>query len=462
MSITVSPALAELRGRIRGRVVSPFDDDYDQQRAVFYNLARHPAAVVLAADADDVARTVTIARDTGLALAVRSGGHSMVGHGSVDDGIVLDVSGLDEITIDVDGRTAWVGAGVSAGAFTERAAEHGLGVGFGDAGSVGITGITLGGGVGYLSRAYGLTIDSLLAADVVTADGELVRADADSHPDLFWALRGGGGNFGVVTRLRFRLNDVSSTYGGMLVLPATPEVVDGFVAAAHDAPEELSTIANVMTAPPAPFVPPELVGQLIVFSTIVHLGPHEAGEQAMAPFRALATPLMDQLGPMAYPSVYPPEPPGGEEFHPTADGRTLFRDDFSRAEADFVVDHVRAGTAAMNAVQLRVLGGAVSRVPDDATAYAHRAHPLMVNVAVMAEDPAALAQHRPWLDAGKAALHQDGVDGAYVNFLAAEGPELVRAAYPGATWDRLRAIKRRYDPTNLFRVNHNIPPAEAD
>ncbi|HEY8339503.1 MAG TPA: FAD-binding oxidoreductase [Egibacteraceae bacterium] len=459
MSITASPTLAELQGRVRGRVVRPSDDDYDQRRTVFYNVARRPGAVVMAADADDVARTVRIAREEGTDLAVRSGGHSLVGHSSVDDGIVLDLSGLDEISIDVEGRSAWVGAGVTAGAFTTRAAEHGLGVGFGDTGSVGIPGITLGGGVGFLSRLHGLTIDSLLAVDVVTADGELVRADADSHPDLFWALRGGGGNFGVVTRLRFRLHDISSAFGGMFVLPATPEVVAGFVEVAHDAPEALSTIANVMTAPPAPFVPPELVGELILFSTIVHLGPHEAGEQAVAPFRALATPLLDQLGPMSYPSVYPPEE---GDFHPSAAGHTLFRDDFSRDEAAFVVEHVRAGTAAMNAVQLRVLGGAVSRVPADATAYAHRAHPLMLNVAAMAEDPAALEQHRSWLDAGDAALHQDGVDGRYVNFLGSDTPEQVRAAYPGATWDRLRAIKRRYDPDNVFRVNYNIPPADSD
>src|SRR3712207_7222544 len=215
-----------LRAVFDGRVISPDDDAYDSARGVFYgDTDRHPAAIVRARDASDVSRTVSLAREGGLELAVRGGGHSPAGHGTTDGGIVLDLSGMKNIDIDVPGRTAWAETGLTAGEYTAAAGAHGLATGFGDTGSVGIGGITLGGGIGYLVRKHGLTIDDLLAAEVVTADGELLRVDAERHPDLFWAIRGGGGNFGVVTRFQYRLHQVDTIVGGMLVLPATPEVI---------------------------------------------------------------------------------------------------------------------------------------------------------------------------------------------------------------------------------------------
>lgn len=451
MSITVSPALAELRGRIRGRVVSPFDDDYDQQRAVFYNLARHPAAVVLAADADDVARTVTIARDMGLALAVRSGGHSMVGHGSVDDGIVLDVSGLDEITIDVDGRTAWVGAGVSAGAFTERAAEHGLGVGFGDAGSVGITGITLGGGVGYLSRAYGLTIDSLLAADVVTADGELVRADADSHPDLFWALRGGSGNFGIVTGFEYRLHEVPMVLGGALLLPPTLEALRGWAEYAPYAPEELTTICFLMHIPPVEPFPPALHGQLVFLVGICYAGDVEAGQRAIDPLRKVAEPLGELIGPMPYAGMFTLAAMG-EPAAPTM-LRSGFMDALTDEAITTLLDHLKTHPAPMGMVQLRGLGGAVARVEAGATAFGHRDKPLMVAILNLGGSDEDVV----WTETLWQGLRRS-ISGVYVNFLD-QGEERVAEAYPAGTYARLAAVKHHYDPTNFFRNNQNIRPA---
>lgn len=452
MSITVSPALAELRGRIRGRVVSPFDDDYDQQRAVFYNLARHPAAVVLAADADDVARTVTIARDMGLALAVRSGGHSMVGHGSVDDGIVLDVSGLDEITIDVDGRTAWVGAGVSAGAFTERAAEHGLGVGFGDAGSVGITGITLGGGVGYLSRAYGLTIDSLLAADVVTADGELVRADADSHPDLFWALRGGSGNFGIVTGFEYRLHEVPMVLGGALLLPPTLEALRGWAEYAPYAPEELTTICFLMHIPPVEPFPPALHGQLVFLVGICYAGDVEAGQRAIDPLRKVAEPLGELIGPMPYAGMFTLAAMG-EPAAPTM-LRSGFMDALTDEAITTLLDHLKTHPAPMGMVQLRGLGGAVARVEAGATAFGHRDKPLMVAILNLGGSDEDVV----WTETLWRGLRRS-ISGVYVNFLDQGEADRIAEAYPAGTYARLAAIKRRYDPTNFFRNNQNIRPA---
>ena len=215
-------------------------------------------------------------------------------------------------------RTAWAETGLTAGEYTTAAGAYGLATGFGDTGSVGIGGITLGGGVGYLVRKHGLTIDDLLAAEIVTADGQLLRVDAETHPDLFWAIRGGGGNFGVATRFQFRLHEVDTIVGGILILPATPDIIASFIAEAEAAPEELSTIANIMPAPPMPFVPAEHHGQLIIMALICYAGAIEAGERAIAPFRALATPIADMVRPMRYPEIYPPEQ---EDYHPVASRR---------------------------------------------------------------------------------------------------------------------------------------------
>jgi FAD/FMN-containing dehydrogenase len=224
-------AIPQLSATLNGRVIAPGDDGYDEARVVYYRaIDRRPAAIIRAADADDVARVVTLARDTGAELAVRSGGHSVAGHSVSDGGIVLDLSDMQALEIDVEGRTAWAQTGLTAGQYTAAAGDHGLATGFGDTGGVGIGGITLGGGVGFLVRKYGLTIDDLLAADVVTADGQLLHVDARTHPDLFWALRGGGGNFGVATRFQFRLHEVDTMLGGMMILPATPDVITSFVA----------------------------------------------------------------------------------------------------------------------------------------------------------------------------------------------------------------------------------------
>src|SRR3990172_2240092 len=218
--------VAGLRAVLKGRVIAPDDAGYDEARTIFYGgIDRRPALIVRTADSTDVGHVISLARETGLELAVRSGGHSNAGHSTTDGGIVLDLRDMKALAIDVDGRTAWAETGLTAGEYTAAAGAYGLATGFGDTGSVGIGGITLGGGVGYLVRKHGLTIDDLLAAEVVTADGQLLRANSESHPDLFWAIRGGGGNFGVATRFQFRLHDVYTIRGGMLILPATPDVI---------------------------------------------------------------------------------------------------------------------------------------------------------------------------------------------------------------------------------------------
>ena len=449
-------AVDRLRTALRGRLIGASDPDYDAVRTVVYGgIDARPAAIARGAEASDVARVVDVARDTGAELAVRSGGHSIAGHSTTDGGIVLDLRDLKGLEIDARARTAWVETGLTAAEVTTAAAAHGLAVGFGDTGSVGIGGITLGGGVGYLGRKHGLTIDSLLAADIVTADGRIVRTSETEHPDLFWAIRGGGGNFGVATRFLFRLHPLDGFVGGMLVLPATADSVAGFIAAAEQAPEELSTIANVMPAPPMPFLSEDVHGRLVILGMLAWAGDPDAGERAIAPFRALATPLADLVGPMPYPEMYPPE---DDSYHPTAVARTLFVDAIGLPAAETVMRFLEASDASMRVAQLRVLGGAIERVPSNATAYAHRARRIMVNVAAFYDGPEDRVAREAWVDHFASALEQ-GSTGAYVNFLGDEGADRVRAAYPGETWDRLVAIKQRYDPTNLFRRNQNIPPA---
>jgi FAD/FMN-containing dehydrogenase len=452
-------SIDHLRNELTGHVIGPDDAGYDEARIVIYREDAHPALIICAETDVDVIRAVDLARDAGLELAVRSGGHSGVGHGTSDGGVVLDLSAMKGLDIDVPGRTVWAETGLTAGELSTAVGEHGLVIGFGDTGSVGIGGITVGGGVGFLARKFGLTIDNVLAADVVTAGGKLVRADDEHEPDLFWAIRGGGGNFGVVTRFQYRLHELPSIVGGMLLLPATPEVIAGFMAAAQAAPEELSAIANVMPVPPMPFVPTEKHGTLGLMALMAWAGDTESGQRALAPFRALATPIADMLRPMTYAEMFQPEPPGP---HVVGVNRNLFIDhvdeEMGRLILERIEEHVRTTDALAAVAQLRVLGGAVARVPADATAYAHRSGRIMVNVAAVVPSLDATTAHIAWLDDFAAALDQ-GDHGKYVNFVLDESEAAVRQAYPGATWDRLSELKRRYDPTNLFRLNQNIPPA---
>lgn len=447
--------LGGLRAELDGQVIGPDDPDYGTARTIFIgDVDRRPAAIVRPADTDGVAAVIGMARQAGFDLAVRGGGHSAAGHGVSDGGIVLDLSRLKGLEIDVADATAWAGGGLTAREYTVAVGRHGLATGFGDSGSVGIGGLTLGGGVGFLSRKHGLSIDQLLAAEVVTADGEALYVDADQHPDLFWAIRGGGGNFGVVTRFQFRLHDVPSVTGGMLLLPATPEVLTGFLAEAAAAPESLSTVANVMTAPPLPFVPAQHHGQLVLVAFMCHVGPPEEGERVLAPFRNLGPVLTDMVKPGPYADLFPPDEP---EFHPTIVVRTVFTEEPGLDTAAALIERVRSSTAPMRMVQLRVLGGAIARVAPDATAYAHREAPIMANAVASYTEPSERAEREAWVKATTDLLDDDGRR-AYVNFLGDEGVDRIRAAYPESTWDRLAAVKRRYDPTNLFRLNQNIPP----
>jgi FAD/FMN-containing dehydrogenase len=458
MSSTISmshSSFSRLAG-LDGRVITPDDSEYDTTRAVFYGgIDKRPAAIVRIASVDDVRRVIHAAREGGYELAIRSGGHSVVGHSTTDAGLVIDLRDLSRIAIDAETRTAWIETGATALQVTEALSKHGFAIGFGDSGSVGVGGITLGGGIGFLVRKFGLTIDSVLAAEVVTADGQHRRVDAQHEPELFWAIRGGGGNFGVVTRLQFRLNPLPQFTGGILILPATPETIAGFAAASITAPDELSTIGNVMPAPPMPFLPAEIHGRLVILAFIAFAGDDESARQAIAPFRTLATPLADMVKPTAYVSMYPPEDPN---YRPTAISRTMFVNSIDTERARTIHDYLTRSDATIRAVQLRALGGAMARVPADATAFAHRSKPMLVNVAAFYQGDADREARRRWVTELAHAI-QPRDDGAYVGFLSDDGQDRIQSAYPSGTLDRLARIKAMYDPTNLFRLNQNISPA---
>jgi hypothetical protein len=448
--------ISRLRAALDGKVIGADDSGYDDlRRAVFTGFDRRPAAIVRAADPADVARVVNLARETGAELAVRSGGHSRAGHSTSEGGIILDLSAMNAVEIDADGRSAWAQTGVTAGAYTRATGERGRATGLGDTASVGLGGITLAGGIGFLLRRNGLAIDDLLAAEVVTADGELLEVDETTHADLFWALRGGGGNFGVATRLRLRLHEIGVVVGGMLMLPASADVINGLVAAADASPEELSVIANILKAPPLPFIPAEHHGKPVIIALMVYAGGAEAGEMAIAPIRSLTTPLADMVRPIRYPEMFA----GPEAPPPALDaGTNLLVDELPARAGETILEHLETATAAIAAVQLRVLGGAMARVPDEATAFGHRSAKLMVNIAAMHERPEERPEHERWAAGLANELSAGAPAGAYVGFVGEEGDEGVRRAYPPATLARLAQVKRRYDPDNLFRRNLNVLP----
>jgi len=460
-SIFQTPAsfLTEKLGAVfSNRIITPDDPRYEQSRSIAndaYN-NRRPLAVVQVANAKEVTYLVNFARENNLNLAVRSGGHSLSGASIVDDGIVLDLSGMKKLEFNLEERIAWAETGLTAGEYTLAAAKYGLATPFGDTASVGLGGLTLGGGVGYLVRKYGLTIDNLLAAELVTADGQLLQVDSESHPDLFWAIRGGGGNFGIATRFKFRLLEVDQVLGGMLILPATSQVLSGVIAAADAAPEELSTIINVMKAPPLPFLAAEHHGKLIVMINLVCVGDLQLAEQAVAPLRSIAAPLADTVRLMQYPEMYPPAQQGPS---PSLTARTFFMKSVEAKEAEEVITALQNSASSFALVQFRVLGGAMARVPAYATAYAHRKARIMVFTLAAFSNPSQRTTVEIWLESLKSSLQQD--EGAYVNFLGAEGADGVQSAYPGETGVRLAAIKSRYDPMNFFHLNQNIRPADV-
>jgi FAD/FMN-containing dehydrogenase len=442
-----------LKNLFHGKVILPGDSDYDEARQVFYGgFDKKPAVIVEVADSEDIKQAILLAGEHKLELAVRSGGHSVAGLCSSEGGIVIDLRMMRALEINEADKTVWAQTGLTAGELTAELDKHNFVLGFGDTGSVGIGGITLGGGVGFLARKFGLAIDNLLAAEIVTADGAVLQVDKHNHPDLFWALRGGGGNFGVVTKFKYKLHKLSACYGGILLLPATPEVIAGFVDIARNAPNELSTIANLMPAFPLPFVPEKFRGKVSLMIMMVYAGTPEEGEKAVAPIRALAEPFADMVKPMRYKDIFMPE---DSSYHPTAVSRNMFVKDIDEQVAANALDWLDKLEAPMKVLQFRVLGGAVAQIATDATAYAHRDSAIMCNIASFYETSHEKQERQKWVEGFAEALYQ-GDSGAYANFLGPQEQSRVHDAYPAQTLHKLQKIKTTYDPENLFSMNLDI------
>ena len=457
----VPDPIETLRLRLRGELIQPGDKTYDAARTVYWSsVDRRPALIVRAVDEIDVMAAVDYARETSTPLAVRSGGHGFAGHGLVDGGIVVDLSGMKSMRIDPARRTARVQPGLTWGEYAEQAQAYGLATTSGDVHSVGVGGLTVGGGIGWMVRKYGLTVDHLLSVDIVTADGRLLRASADEHPDLFWAVRGGGSNFGIITSLEFRLEPAGTILGGGVFYPATDAatIIRRAADYAAQAPDELTTMVFVLQAPPLPFIPADRVGELSVLVAFCYVGDLAEGERVVAPLRTLAEPIVDIVGPMPYPGMFDLTRELAVPGRRLA-MRSMYLASLADDEIETIVTHTRQEISPFTTfAQLRVLGGKMARIPAESTAFGHRDKPFMLSVIAEWDDPAEDEQHQAWTARFYEALRPHA-DGVYVNFVQNEGEARVRDAYKPATYKRLAAVKAQYDPTNLFRQNQNIKPA---
>lgn len=451
--------IEELAGRVHGRVSVPGDDAYDEARKVYNAMIdRKPAAVVHCANAGDVIAAVGFARGAGLPLAVRGGAHSVPGYGTCDDGLVADLSAMRGVRVDPGRRTARVDGGATLADLNAATYPFGLAVTGGIISTTGVGGLTLGGGFGYLARSLGLTCDNLLSADVVTADGRLHVVDAEHEPDLFWALRGGSGNFGAVTSFEFRLGPVRDVVAGPVFfeLDHAEALLRRFREYIAEAPEELGAFPAFQVAPPLPFIPKERHGDTFVLTVLCWAGPPEEAEAAFRPLREVAPAVAEMVGPMPYPAINSAFdallPPGLQQY---------WKNDFATGLTDgAIAAHLEHGPRVPNVhstCHVYPVNGACHRVAQDATAFAHRDAAFATVIVGAGPDPEGNAGRTAWVRDYHAALAPHSSGAGYVNFASADDQDHAPADY-GANYGRLVEVKRRYDPGNLFRVNHNIRP----
>jgi FAD/FMN-containing dehydrogenase len=458
--------IAELESGLKGRVVRADDELYETARRVWnHGIDRRPLLIVQAASTDDVVRAVRFCTSEGLPVAVRGGGHSVAGFSTCDNGIVIDLSAMNSVRVDAAARCATAGGGTTWAMFDAATQAHGLATTGGLISSTGLGGFTLGGGIGHLVRAFGLACDNLRGAEVVTADGSVVRASATENTDLFWALRGGGGNFGVVTAMELDLHAVGPTVLGGVVFYAGNEaasVVAGWRDAIANAPDELTTLIDLTTAPPAPFIPEQWHFKKVAAVIACWAGAPETGAKVVEPLRKLGTVVSDLLGPIPYVELQQLVDPmwgAGAANYFTSAFIDRLPDDAVATYADF---HARSGDLPVQAeLHIHQLGGAMGRVPQDATAFTDRSSPFIVNCIARTPDASLLSPHRAWATQARDAMAAYGNGRLYVNFTGEGGEERAKAAYPPSTYARLQRIKDRYDPQNLFRFNQNVRPSRA-
>jgi FAD/FMN-containing dehydrogenase len=454
-------ALRELKRTFSGQLIQSPDPDYEQQRKIWNgSINIYPALIARCATVTDVRSALRFATETGLQIAVRGGGHSFPGFSLAEGGIVIDLSLMCRVQVDPEVRTARAQGGVLLGELDAATQEYGLAVPSGIVTHTGVAGLTLGGGIGWLMRKYGLTIDQLLSADVVTADGELVTASPTQNADLFWGIRGGGGNFGIVVDFEFRLNPVGPTVLAGPILwdvADSPRVLRFYREWISEAPDELTTIVVHRRVPAVPVMPEELHGRHVVMVVGCYTGDLDEGERVVRPMRTFGTPLLDLWKPkpfVAHQAMFDVSFPHGRWSY--------FRSCNIAEITDNVIDIVAANAARIaspfTAFPIFQLGGAITRVGDDDTAFTGRAAGHTVNITAVTENAAGFDEERQWVRDFWSELEPFHVS-AYVNFLMDEGESRIRRAYGPEKYSRLRQLKRRYDPDNVFHLNQNIPPA---
>jgi FAD/FMN-containing dehydrogenase len=447
--------LKALRASFEGRVVVPGDADYDEARKIWNGMIdRHPAAIAQCAGTPDVVAAVRFARENDLPLAVRGGGHNVSGNATCDDGIVVDLRPMDRVEVDAERRVARAGGGVTWGVYDRETQRHGLASPGGAISSTGIAGLTLGGGFGWLSRSYGLACDNLISAEVVTAAGDVVTASADEHPDLFWAIRGGGGNFGVVTRFDYRLHPVGELYAGLVLYPRSEAraFLKMYAELTAGAPDTLSTMAALLSSPD---------GDPVVGAFSVYHGPVDDGVRALEPLRAFGTPLLDDIGPKPYTVVqqaFDPGFPAGMRNY----WKSSYLASLEEGCRDVLVDHANRAPTPLCVVGIEhMMQGAVARVGADDTAFGRRDAEYNLLILGAGDDPSTDAANRDWARSFADAVRPFSTGGLYVNYMDHDESERVGDAYGAKHLARLAGIKKRYDPDNLFRLNQNIVPADG-
>jgi FAD/FMN-containing dehydrogenase len=468
MSSTIAPVLGEatvqeLRDAIHGSVLRPDDDGYAEACPIWNGAfdARRPAVIVSASGAADVIAAVGFARSNDLAIAVRGGGHSIAGFSSCDDGIVIDLSAMRSVRVDPEARRAYVGPGAVWGDVDHETQAHGLATTGGLVSTTGVAGFTLGGGIGWLMRKHGLACDTLVGADVVTADGALVHASERENPELLWGLRGGGGNFGVVTQFEFSLQPVGPTvYAGLIFFAAEhdAELMRLFREWAPGVTDDITAALNLTTAPPLPVVPEEWHGKKVIALIAVSAGPLEQAEAQFRSFREAAEPVADLLGPMPYTAMQtlidPLWPKGIHAYFKATN--------LARLDDELIERLCRLHASAPGPqceMHVHQMGGAVARVGESDTAFSERSMPFVLNAVTGWHDAGEAAAHTQWARDVIAAAADASTGRAYVNFLGDAGA--ARSSYGAETYARLLALKREYDPTNVFRLNQNIEPDAA-
>lgn len=447
--------------RLSGTVLWPDSDGYDEARRVWNGMIdRRPAVIVRCRTVEDVIASINFARTHDLLLAVRGGAHNVAGNATCDGGMVIDLSGMKAVEVDAGRRIARAQAGCTWADFDRATHAFGLATTGGLVSTTGIAGFTLGGGIGWLMRAYGLTCDNLRAAELVTAEGGIVRASSEENQELLWGLRGGGGNFGVVTTFEYELHPVSTVLGGLVLHPASRahEVLRFFRDFVAHAPDELTCLAAFITAPPAPFVPADLHFAPAVAIAVCYAGDADAGERALQPLRSFGPPAADVIGPMPYPalqSMLDETAPSGLQNY----WKSTFLASLTDQTIDTLVSQASAMRSPLAALHLHHLQGAINRVDAGATAFAHRDAAFVLNIVGTWPDPADSVANIDWVRSTYDAIVSDSESAApYVNFMGEETSERVRAAYSPSNYARLVALKREYDPNNLFRLNQNIRP----